>query len=177
MISAPYILVFDVESVGLHGEGYAFGYVVHKTSTGEQVEEGIITCPSALAVGDASGREWIQKHVDPHLPFPVEQTPHEVRTLAWQVLTRWSVRGAVIFVDWGWPVEARFLARCVDDDLRRKTMISPIQEIATVVELAGAGEDSARRPEELPLHNPLSDARHSLRILLQALARLQRRTP
>jgi hypothetical protein len=80
------------------------------------------------------------------------------------------------FMDDGcaWPVEARFLAACVDDNPMTHEWSGPypLHDLASV--LMAAGRDplakNERLPGELPEHDPLADARQSARLLLAALA-------
>ena len=43
-------LVFDVESIGLHGEGWAVGFVL-LGHDGETLKEGYFACPQESALG------------------------------------------------------------------------------------------------------------------------------
>jgi hypothetical protein len=78
--------------------------------------------------------------------------------------------------DCAWPVEARFLARCVNDKPREREWQGPypLMEIASYLEAAGMDpmKEYDRLPSELPKHNPLCDARQSARMLSMALARI-----
>jgi len=49
------ILSFDVESVGLHGQGFAVGWVV--LQDGQEVSSGYAACPIDAAKGARSDRE------------------------------------------------------------------------------------------------------------------------
>jgi hypothetical protein len=88
--------------------------------------------------------------------------------------------------DCGWPVEARFLAACVDDarpvatdgkttadSAREFEGPHPLHELSSVLLGAGAGSGIQfdRLPQELPEHDPLADARLSVRLLLDAVKR------
>jgi len=78
-----------------------------------------------------------------------------------------------MWADCSWPVEARFLARCVENDFDKREWEGPypLHEIATVLLLAGKNpsEKFPRQENELPEHNPLNDARQSARLLLQSI--------
>ena len=178
-----YWLVFDVESVGLHGEGFAVAWVV-TDSTGVEHEARREACPPSEARGSTSGRTWIRDNC-PDLPV-TKATPREVRQEFWRTWLRWKDQGAVMVADCGWPVEARFLAACVDDArpaaTSDKTAVDgarefegpyPLHELASL--LLGAGADPwkqpKRLPQELPEHDPLADTRFSVRLLLGAIKR------
>jgi hypothetical protein len=69
-------------------------------------------------------------------------------------------------------VEGRFLNACIDQNRRQRTWQGPFPliDIASVRMTAGVGKSVEERLEdELPVHNPLADARQSLRILREAL--------
>ena len=175
-------MVFDVEAVGLHGEGFAVGYVIIDTKTGEEIDSGIVTAPDDLSPGLPDDRAWIREHVVPVLDTHVPRerslkcsSAAAVRRFFWDMWAFWRAQGAWLAADVAWPVEARFLAACIDDD-RGRSMKGPypLIDIASVRLAAGfdplAHED--RWATELPAHNPLADARQSARLLLKALVRV-----
>lgn len=57
-------MVFDVESIGLHGEGFAVAWVV-VSREGERLGEGCIACPQDLCDGTAESRLWVGENVPP----------------------------------------------------------------------------------------------------------------
>lgn len=178
-------LVFDVESVGLHGEGYAVGYVVVGAS-GVELESGRFACMPSRCGGTASGREWIGKNVPPIRLTHDE--PYQVRDAFWGVWQEWKGKGAILAADCPWPVEARFLAACVDDTrpvLRGVVMAEstrewdgpyPLIDVASVRLAAGLDPlgSEHRLPAEMPAHDPLADARQSARLLVEALGPARR---
>src|SRR3990172_8163943 len=157
--------VFDVESIGLHGEGFAVGWVVIN-DIGAELSSGLAHCRSDNARGTDDGRLWIENNV-PELQGIYCQDPVDVRFAFWDVWEHWKNRGAQLWCDCGWPVEARFLAQCVDDDpgKRERQGPYPLHEIATLALASGVNplESWPRLPDELPQHNPLCDARQSAR--------------
>lgn len=166
-------MVFDVESVGLHGEGFAVGYVV-VDSDGARHAEASYACPSSSADGSTEGRAWVEQNV-PDMQMTV-YTPQAVRDLFWADWISWKERGAVLVADCAWPVEARFLAACVDDDREAREWQGPypLHELASF--LVAAGMDPMAnylRQLDEPQHDPLGDARQSSRVLLMALERLR----
>jgi len=162
--------VFDVESIGLHGEGFAVGWVV-VGETGATYEESYLACLPGAARGSASSREWVEKNI-PAIPI-THNTPIAVRDAFWGVWKMWKKNGAVLVADCCWPVEARFLAQCVDDNPEAREWDGPypLHDVASA--LLARGEDPLltrdRLPAELPAHHPLKDAKQSARILLSAL--------
>jgi hypothetical protein len=177
-------VVLDVESIGLHGEGYAAGWVV-VDSAGNELDARREACPTEAAAGYESGRKWVAANCPP-LPA-TRMTPAEVRAEFWQAWTKWRGQGAKLIADCGWPVEARFLIACVEDarPLGRGRVLSeggrdyggpyPLHELASLLVAAGIdpfATKGTRMPNELPEHDPLADARQSARLLAAALQRL-----
>jgi hypothetical protein len=163
-------LVFDVESVGLHGEGFAWGGVV-VNRRGKSFDYNRAWCPPE---GTDAGRKWITENW--HLSdFPPLDSPAQVRAVFWDWWQFWKAKGAVLAADCAWPVEARFLAACVDDDSAAREWQGPyplvdVSSVRLATGLNPLGTEE-RLPDELPAHDPLCDARQSARLLCEALAR------
>lgn len=178
-------MVFDVESVGLHGEGFAVGYVVIERD--KEVESGYFHCWPDAARGDADGRAWIAENVVPILEGSgLAQTysdglrspdPKQVRNAFWAAWRGWKAKGAILAADCPWPVEARFLIACVEDDPAPRNWSGPypLIDVASVRLAAGLDPLGAeeRLDREKPIHHPLADARQSARLLIEALNVLQ----
>lgn len=177
-----FFVVFDVESIGLHGAGFAVGVSVID-SAGQPIEECVIECPSDKAWGEQSDRDWVQVNVVPalnawlpggHYETIVCADPHEVRAIFWQLWRNWADKGAWLAADVAWPVEARFLAACVERDSVARAWQGPypLVDIASVRLAAGLDplETGPRLEREQPAHHPLADARQSARLLMEALA-------
>ncbi len=170
MSTEPYFLVFDVESIGLHGEGFAVGWVV-VGKTGAIYEESYLACLPGAASGSRASRDWVERNI-PAIPI-THNTPIAVRDAFWRVWTLWKASGAVLVADCAWPVEARFLAKCVDDDPKAREWEGPypLHDLASVL-LANGADPLAKRERlsaELPEHHPLNDAKQSARLLIEAL--------
>lgn len=171
-MNAPLYMVFDVESIGLHGEGFAVGYVVVNKG-GERLAEALITCPPDAACGNDTGRQWVAENIPAWEPTEAWHSPVGVRSAFGRDWKAWKALGAVLVADCAWPVEARFLAAWVDDvPLAREWQgPCPLHDLASV--LLALGRDplatNERLPDELPAHNPLCDARQSARLLIEAL--------
>lgn len=164
-------LVFDVESIGLHGEGYAVGGVIlnHELNV---VDELYFGCPSHAATGDDEGRKWIEEHVDPVLPVHTHCLPREVRSAFWSVWQTLSQHGCEMLAETIWPVESNFLTQCVKDDWSRQWKGPyPLYDISSILLMAGYSPIDAldRLNNEKPAHNPLCDARQSARLLREAV--------
>lgn len=167
--STPLWFVFDVESIGLHGEGFAVGYILID-ATGAQHEVGRYACPLTTAAGSEEGRLWVAQNC-PNI-VATHSTPRLVRDRFWQAWLAAKALGAVLVADCQWPVEARFLIACIDDapDERRWSGPYPMHELASFMVAAGLDPMATydRLPGELQ-HDPLGGARQSARLLVKAL--------
>lgn len=166
--------VFDVESIGLHGEAFAVGWVV-VDGDGKESSSGLIHCPSGAASGTENVREWVNKNCPPISMSEGKYvlSPMRVREEFWPVLQDFKSNGGCVVADCAWPVEAGFLIKCIADDSFVRDFMGPypLHDLASVI-LACGGNPSqtfGRLPSELPQHNPLADARQSARILIEHL--------
>jgi hypothetical protein len=163
--------VFDVESVGLHGEGFAVAGGVYIAGAAQW--EFCFCCPMDSAEGLLDDRNWVLNNV-PVMEI-THQTPKGIRLAFWAEWEKAKANGAQMAAECLWPVEARFLRDCITDDAQRlPTAPYPCHEIASVMLSAGMNPmaNYDRTPSELPRHNPLADARQSARLLSDALARI-----
>lgn len=163
--------IFDVESVGLHGDGFAVAGGVYLENGAAQWEF-CFSIDRANSRGSDDDRAWVSEHIP-----PIEVTHLNIKLLRtdfWSAWMRAKAAGAVMAAECGWPVEARFLTQCIDDDQSRKWEGPyPLHEIASFMQLAGMDplKKYERSPSELPEHHPLSDARLSARLLADAFNR------
>jgi hypothetical protein len=165
--------VFDVESIGLDGEGFAVGYVL-VDEEGNELENGYAACSPDVAVGTVKDRDWIEQHVVPNLPEYTLFIPKEVRTYFWDTVIRIKkqYQDVTFWADCGSPVESNFIYKGIEDDpLRAYIVPYPLHEIGTVLLLNGLDPTATyyRLHSELPKHNPLNDARQSARLLVESL--------
>lgn len=173
--------VWDAESIGLYGEGFAYGYVVIEMDERggyETLEEGGLCCPPVNAAGLHEDRMWVAENVKTHGLEEVT-TPMMVRERFWEVWQRW--RGeATMVADCPVPVEANFLEACV----RQGNIVKrawkgayPFLDVGSVRHAVGlsATESCERLDNEKPEHHPLMDARQSARLLVEALNRWKKR--
>lgn len=169
----PFFFVFDVESVGLHGDGFAAGIHV-MDSKGAMVTELVLWTTPTKAMGTKKDLEWVSANVPSHLGPDAYRTLDLVRDKFWEEWMAWKAKGALMFADCQWPVEARFLMQCVADDSQDRNWEGPypLHDIATVCFMKGIDplKINERLPNELPFHHPLMDARQSARILREALS-------
>jgi hypothetical protein len=164
--------VFDVESIGLHGEGWAVGWVM--IQNGKEIASAGYSCPPAEAAGDDEGRAWVEANA--HGGPGYCRTPYEVRREFWDAWGYGKSRGAILVADCPWPVEARFLLACIEDKPERAADGPyPLIDVASVRLATGLDPlgTEERLPAELPVHNAQSDARQSARLLMEALEKAQ----
>jgi hypothetical protein len=167
---ASLFMVFDVESVGLHGEGFAVAWVVVNRD-GERIDEGCLSCAPDQCKGTDESRLWISENVP--LLKVTSPTPQHLRNAFWHTWRKWADQGAVLVTDCGWPVETNFLSACVRLNHKEREWQGPypLHDLASMI-LAMGGDAlalSERLPDELPPHHPLMDARLSTRQLLECL--------
>ncbi len=163
--------VFDVESVGLHGEGFAVGFVI-LDHEGNKLEEGLYSCPINTARGiRKEDIDWVNENVTT-FGITSHPSPWQMRQAFWE---KWSEHRdtAELVADCAWPVEAKFLIDCVEDDSLSRYWHGPypLHDLASM--LLAHGHDPiasyGRIDSEKPEHNPLCDARQSARILLAVM--------
>jgi len=165
--------VFDVESVGLHGEGFAVGGGLF-LENGSQQWGFQFACAPVLANGTASDLDWVNKNVP--ILEETHRIPELVRTAFWDKWIKAKAGGAVMAADCLWPVEANFISHCLDDNSSRKADGPyPFLEIASFLQAAGMDPIGTydRTPSELPKHNPYCDAVQSARMLAVALSKIK----
>lgn len=170
-------LVFDVESVGLHGEGFAVAGGVYNPDF-DCIYEFAFHCPIDAAKGTDEDRKWVKENVkisESSLEFP---KPEDIRDQFWSEWVCLKIKhpDLVMAVECGWPVEGHFLNSCVSDkaDSRNWHGPYPLHEIASIMLMANMDPMATyvRRPNELPAHEPLADSRLSARLLNEAMIRI-----
>lgn len=166
--------VIDVESIGLHGEPYAVGYVAIDESGNELLAKRLSIFPHQ-AHGDEDDREWVEQNIPP-IPLSHESM-EDMLDEFWRDWIAWKEQGALMFAECGWPVEAKFLAMCAGRNWPTNKWQGPypLHDIASIMLAAGMDPMATyeRTESELPKHDPLADARQSARLLSMALAAAQ----
>jgi hypothetical protein len=166
--------VFDVESIGLHGEGFAVAGGVY--INGEAQSEFRFSCPMDAADGDDEDRAWVSANVP--VMEVTHRTPVGIRDAFW---TEWlnakkRYPGIAMAGECIWPVEAGFVAQCVQHSPQTRKWEGPypFHEIASLMLAAGMDPMATyeRTESEKPAHEPLADARLSARLLATALSKL-----
>jgi hypothetical protein len=184
-----YLLSFDGESDGLHGEVFAIGAAV-LDRRGAVVDRFRGWTPPPPTLNDWCRQNLprsVQTGADPHDPWTQHRTAPALRAAFWTWLRRWLDLGALVVADCGWPVEAGLLSACVADAPAERAMRGPypLHELATLLLAAGQDPvtlDGARYAAELleehprgVKHDPNWDALVSGLCALVALGTLARR--
>lgn len=163
------LLSFDVESIGLHGEGFAVGWVA--IEDGKEIASAFHACHPNRAEGTDSDREWVMLHVFPSLGPLTCYKPSDVRLVFWREWIEWRAKGFIAIADCGWPVETNFLSACIADHPGSEwSGPYPFMDVSTALWMTGRDPlaSYARLPNELPIHHPTCDARQSARLFLEA---------
>ena len=166
-------MVFDVESIGLHGPAFAVGWVVIDR-VGMEHEAGELYTPPAPIRAATDDHAWIAANVT-HSECAVQcDSAEDVRSRFWERFAHWREHGAVLCAEVPWPVEASFLSDCINDSYfdRKWAGPYPLIDVASVRYAAGLDPlaTEPRLPGEMPAHNALADARQSARLLMEALS-------
>lgn len=190
-IYPQYFFIFDVESLGLHGEGFAVAGGAWKND-GTNILEFAFHCPFTKSCNNLGHRSdfarvstpddwtWIDQNVHINLISQPCLNPLDVRERFWKTwMTCKETNSEIVMaVECGWPVEARFLEDCIKDNPRERNWQGPypLHEIATYMLAAGMDPMATyeRKENELPAHEPLADARLSARLLFEAIEILKK---
>lgn len=173
-------MFFDVETNGLYGEAFAVGYVV-TTGDGTVIGEGIHHCWYNEAEPDKNDpsprltEEFLTKFVLPAMINADCHTPGEVRGRffeAWQKAKADadSIGEPLYLVaDVAYPCETRFLLQVRNDGEPGEFSVYPLLDNSTMLIAKGFDPVAtlSRRDDELPAHNPLADARQTMRVWFQ----------
>jgi len=166
--------IFDVESIGLYGEAFAVAGLIVKD--GETLHEFSYVCPRYAASGHNDDRTWVEINV-PMMESNF-RSPVDVRDAFWKewIEARAEHRDIQMAADCLYPVESRFITACIKDyeNIRKWSGPYPFVDIGSIMLAAGMSPlaEYPRLDNELPVHNPLADARQSARLLLEALSKV-----
>ena len=154
------MMVLDVESMGLHGDAFAFGYAIfHK---GEVIASAEHSIPREAVVGLSDDKKWIDANVP--LMIPDLAYPHQLREIFWKGYLLWRQVGCLVAADCPWPVEAKFLHQCIADDLANRRFMGPypIYDLMSLGNLMSTNYNlTLGKPKGHRDHHPLDDAIHS----------------
>lgn len=179
----PFWFIIDVESIGLHGEAFAVAWQVfaHDAHPFQHRNGAWAACNPNWCSGKISDFQWVTDNV-PDLSGSDAGSPRGVRDRFW---SEWEAvkrefPGIVMAAECAWPVEARFLNKCVEDDPQNRNWEGPypLHDISSIMLAAGMDpmRTYARAHEESEIygpHHPLGDVKHSAWLLHAALKRLR----
>jgi hypothetical protein len=166
------ILIIDVESIGIHGEGYAVAGCLYDNF--KLLDSFIYSCDPNLAEGSNIDRKWVEENI-PKLDITHNSTK-EVRTsfLKYWIDINKVYKNVVMAAECSWPVEANFISKCISESSENNNFNGPypLYDISSI--MASAGMDPLatymRVNDEIPKHNPLCDVKQSSRLLYKALS-------
>lgn len=165
-----------MESVGLHGPSFAVGAVVVDRSGIELDSFYASYAVNVQHTLDEDG-EWVKANVMPVLYGITHGDCVTMMESFWAKWLVWREQDAVMAADCAWPVETNFLSNCVSLSREERKMQGPypLLDISSVLFAAGIDPTPTfnRQRGELPIHNPLCDARQSARILIETLDKLE----
>lgn len=156
--------VFDVESAGLSGEGFAVGYVVVDDEDFlEHASDWRTAGVDSVECSESDG-DWLRHNLPSEVLFPDANKPrlslNQLR--AWFETELEKYPGCMLVSDCAFPVETNWLLAC-------KIQPYPLIDVSTALLMAGLDPVGTydRKPGEIPAHHPLYDARQSARMLLK----------
>jgi hypothetical protein len=178
-------IVFDVESVGVHGRPFIVAWAVVRD--GDISEQGYSSFDPSIHGPELDKGElpdtyhdwaWMEKNVFPNLPPPTCDSPLAMRQAFWQVWMQLKEDEDDVWMaaEVPWPIESKFLSQCIADDFPARRWLGPypLLDIATI--RMGLGHPFAseekRLLNELPLHDPRADVRQSWRLLREDILAL-----
>lgn len=161
--------IFDVESVGLHGEAFAVAGGVYIDGVAQS--EFAFHCKPSKASGAKDDFIWITDNVKIPESSIECRNPMFVLDKFWREYetAKLAYDNIIICGECIWPVEARFMINAIDRNIadRKWKGPYPFHEIASFMLCCGFDpmKKFPRHENELPEHNPLCDARLSARIV------------
>ena len=159
------VFMFDVESDGLHGEGFAFGVVKAYITTDGYV---VIDRHAAAAGVEEVKDQWVKENVIPGLKKAIDAGEVEVledsialRNKFWDLMQQAKKEGYEIWSDCNWPVETNFLSACIADDPESRAWEGPypLKDLATLLDINISREELSGLKYD---HNPVHDAEASV---------------
>lgn len=167
---------FDVESIGVRGEAFAFGYVVTDSEGNVIEEEAYWFEPKAVPemMSDTethsefeAGMEWVKEHCLPTLRESDARKIDEgnvnksISALRSKFIELWDEFSDTCYMvaDCPYPIETNFLRR-----VNRE--VYPLLDVASMLLMCGKDPMGTytRLADELPAHHPLMDARQTKRL-------------
>ena len=175
-MSCMKLLSFDVESNGLHGEAFAVGAVI-VDGKGEVLEEFQARCPLPESLDS-----WVKEHVLPPIKdmAVTHQDQKSMRTSFWNWYITSKANATHVLACNPYPVEARFLIACQEDDLTARYFEHPFPFLDLGTLYIKYGATTSEQRNELVTeasagtpnleHHPRFDAWVAARVAMKLLA-------
>lgn len=170
-----YLMIIDVESIGLYGQAFCVGYVVYDRNLKGFLAKTLLSCPHTEAFGETCFKDdvkWVEENVIQYLPTPSIRcdNPQELRNIWYDHYNAYKTAYGTelsLWADCIYPVETNFLRQVALDNVRDRAfkMPYPIHEIATIRQLVGLNPTASYDlPKELS-HNPIAECEYIVRCL------------
>ncbi|HEV2412240.1 MAG TPA: hypothetical protein VGS28_00340 [Candidatus Saccharimonadales bacterium] len=159
------VLSFDIESNGLHGPAFSVGAVLVDSDGRKVIDDFVARCP---IVGDVD--EWVSTNVLPVTTNIKEdcKDDRELRDKFWTWYTNAKAQADIVVAANPYPVEARFLIACQDDDIEKRYWGHPfpLLDLGTMLYTIGLKSSEQRgeyiskvvKDRKALVHNPRWDA-------------------
>jgi len=155
------IFIFDVESVSLHGVGFAVGALV-LDKDGNELDRFELLSTEGIELAN----DWVKQNVIPKLfDMPKCDTLLELRNKFYEFYIKHKDTSG-IWADVAYPVETNFLNQIVQDNLKEREwmMPYPLNDISTIIDVSINRAETCGI-ENLRIHHPLDDCRASVKFL------------
>lgn len=180
------LFIFDVESLGIHGTGFAWAagcFDMHGSGLLEMSAHCPVTDKMREGVSEKD-LEWIKANVTMEATSVECSNARHLRALFLAALDDARVQYGdrlIIVAENAWPVEGNFLSAAIRDDIATNRFRGPypLVDSASIMLAAGICPQATypRTESESPAHNPTRDVRQSYRLLMNALQRISGKTP
>jgi hypothetical protein len=189
-------LSIDVESVGLYGEPFAIGWVLYENkveiesgllqcnvdnaegtvANKEWVKENVVP---ALQNNYINNFDCSQMYVVPELQYRytydvIYGTVNDMLSDFWYnhwLRLKENYHNMIVLSDCNYPVETNMFKKCIELDPNTNEWYGPfpLHDIASILFAHGKNplETYDRLENELPIHNPVCDARNSYRKIVE----------
>lgn len=174
-------LSFDVESMGLYGEAFSFGYVLGDAK-GQIISSAYVFSETSLIFAREADEmrgghniDWIEKNIVSVAGKPTGETA-SIYTTFWKHYTQLKSKYEFYVVaDCPVPVESNFLDNVISTHLvttnRGNEVFNyspyPLLDVCSMRAAVGLPINFDRLEDEYPIHHPLADAKQSYRGLIE----------
>jgi hypothetical protein len=174
------ILCFDIESNGLHGDAFAVAGVL-MDSNRQILSQFVARCPIIGPVDP-----WVSENVLPPMKDMPDTAPdaRTMRDTFWLWYIGVKADSDLIVAANPYPVEARFLIDCQNDDMPAREFDHPFPyyDISSMLHMLGYTTPAKRRDFVATAvrgstgdsHNPLWDAKATAMAALKAVEQIQK---